>query len=171
MRQQTDNTGRYTRFIAVLAFFLSVVFFFVGLGVWWVESRFGSIMAAAVLGGALGIGLFVLGYWLSHRSTKSTMKTAGDLVYAASDAFRASAGAQREIAKGQAAWQVAGAQAQLTDYQADRRLEDQRVRYLVEAGIEAGIAAERAKLAAGQPQAAPAWIDVEAESGGFRFVD
>lgn len=169
MKTHTDNTSHYAALIGLLAFLLAVVFSFVGVGVWWIESRFGSGVAVAVLGGVLAIGAFTGGALFAHRQNRRSLAAAGELVYAASDAFRASAGAQREIAKGQAAWQVAGAKAQLTDYQADRRFEDQRVRYLVEAGI----AAERAKLAASaQPQAAPAWIDVEAESGGgFRFVD
>ena len=167
--ERSDNTGRYTALIGVLAFFLAVVFLFAGVGVWWIESRFGSGVAVATLGGVLALGAFTGGALFAHRVHKRSLAAAGELVYAASDAFRASAGAQREAAKGVTAWQVAGARAQLTDHQADRRLEDQRVRYLVEAGI----AAERAKLAASaQPQAAPAWIDVDAESGGgFRFVD
>lgn len=179
MRQQTDNTGRYATLIALLAFLLAVIFSFVGVGVWWIESRFGAGVAVAVLGGVLAIGAFTGGALFAHRQNRRSLAAAGELVYAASDAFRASAGAQREIAKGVSAWQVAGAKAQLIDHKSDRRWDDQRVRALVDAQL----AAERAKLdreyadrvARLESSTAPAWAgadDGADDSGaGFRFLD
>lgn len=177
--ERSDNTGRYTGFIAVLAFFLVVIFAFVGVGVWWIESRFGSALAAAALGGVLVLSAFGGGYYLNHRSTKATMKTAGDLVYAASDAFRASAGAQREYARANREIVTTAARAQLVDHKSDRRWEDQRVRALVEAQL----AAERARLdreyadrvARLESSTAPAWAGADdgadESGGGFRFLD
>lgn len=171
MRQQTDNSGRIAATIGLLAMLLTVVFVFVGIGVWWIESRFGAGVAVAVLGGSLAIAAFTGGAAFAHRLNRRALEAAGDLVASTSDAFRANAGVVREYAKGASAWQVAGAKAQLVDHQSGVRDEDRRVRLLVDAERRRLEQEYSARVAAVQPQAAPAWLVEDDAGGGVRFVE
>lgn len=177
--ERQDRSGAVLGVVGLIALILALIFLFVVVGVWWIESRFGSALAAAALGGVLVLAAFVGGYYLNHRSTRKTLSYAGDLVYAASDAFKAGAGAQREYARAQREITTAAARAQLIDHKSDRKWEDQRVRALVDAQL----AADRAKLdreyaervSRLESSTAPAWAagdDGADDSGaGFRFVD
>lgn len=54
------------------------IFAFIGVGVWWLESRFDSTVAVIVVGGIFGVICLVIGYLLSLANTKSTLAAAAD---------------------------------------------------------------------------------------------
>jgi len=55
-----------------------VIVGFIGVGVWWLESRFDSTVAIVVVGGLFGVVCLVIGYLLNLASTKSTLAAAAD---------------------------------------------------------------------------------------------
>ena len=107
-----------------LAVFLAVLFAFLAVPVWWLESRFGSISAIATVGGFIGVAVFAGGAWLAMRIQSHTLNTGADFVDAINRTHQSQAGVWREYARGDGAQQQAQAKISVIDYQA--QLQQQR---------------------------------------------
>ena len=107
-----------------LAVFLAVLFAFLAVPVWWLESRFGSISAIATVGGFIGVAVFAGGAWLAMRIQSRTLNTGADFVDAINRTHQSQAGVWREYARGDGAQQQALAKISVIDYQA--QLQQQR---------------------------------------------
>ena len=107
-----------------LAVFLAVLFAFLAVPVWWLESRFGSISAIATVGGFIGVAVFAGGAWLAMRIQSHTLNTGADFVDAINRTHQSQAGVWREYARGDGAQQQALAKISVIDYQA--QLQQQR---------------------------------------------
>lgn len=116
----------------------------VGVGVWWIETRFGTVAAAVALGGLLALVAWVGGSLFTHRIKQQTQADMLDGLGEMAGTVQSLSGAQR-----------IQAQAALIDrraeYEAERRIQqiaDQRVKLL----LADRQAAERADAAR------PTWI-------------
>jgi len=125
-----------------LAVFLSVLFAFLAIPVWWLESRFGSISAIATVGGFIGVAVFAGGAWLAMRIQSHTLSTGADFVDAINRTHQSQVGVWREYARGEGAQQVAQARIAVIDYQQQaqqqreirRLLTDERQQWEMEQG-------------------------------------
>lgn len=150
-------------FAVALALFLvlAIPFGFVVLGVWWLEDRFGTGVAAVTIGGVLALLAFAGGALFAYRLSKRTLENAATFVADVTDVQRASMNVQREHARAEREAFSLRARAELTDEARVQRLAEQRARLLVD----------------GQPKAEPApppsWarrvygaaVDVDGEEG------
>ena len=107
-----------------VAVFLAVLFAFLAVPVWWLESRFGSISAIATVGGFIGVAVFAGGAWLAMRIQSHTLNTGADFVDAINRTHQSQAGVWREYARGDGAQQQALAKISVIDYQ--HQLQQQR---------------------------------------------
>ena len=125
-----------------LAVFLAVLFAFLAIPVWWLESRFGSISAIASVGGFIGVAVFAGGAWLAMRIQSHTLSTGADFVDAINRTHQSQVGVWREYARGEGAQQVAAARIAVIDYQQQaqqqreirRLLTDERQQWEMEQG-------------------------------------
>jgi hypothetical protein len=125
-----------------LAVFLAVLFGFLAVPVWWLESRFGSISAIATVGGFIGVAVFAGGAWLAMRIQSHTLSTGADFVDAINRTHQSQVGVWREYARGEGAQQVAQARIAVIDYQQQaqqqreirRLLTDERQQWEMEQG-------------------------------------
>jgi len=150
-----------------LAVFLAVLFAFLAVPVWWLESRFGSISAIATVGGFIGVAVFAGGAWLAMRIQSHTLNTGADFVDAINRTHQSQAGVWREYARGDGAQQVAQAKISVIDYQAQLQQQRQTQRLLMDAR-------QQWEMEQGQQQApAPAWaMDDDADDGaGVRYYE
>ena len=150
-----------------LAVFLAVLFGFLAVPVWWLESRFGSISAIATVGGFIGVAVFAGGAWLAMRIQSHTLNTGADFVDAINRTHQSQAGVWREYARGDGAQQIAQAKIAVIDYQQQvqqqreirRLLTDERQQWEMEQG--------RA-----QAQPAAAWaMDDDDDGAGVRYYE
>jgi len=150
-----------------LAVFLAVLFGFLAVPVWWLESRFGSISAIATVGGFIGVAVFAGGAWLAMRIQSHTLSTGADFVDAINRTHQSQVGVWREYARGEGAQQVAQARIAVIDYQQQaqqqreirRLLTDERQQWEMEQG--------RA-----QAQPAAAWaMDDDDDGAGVRYYE
>jgi len=150
-----------------LAVFLAVLFGFLAVPVWWLESRFGSISAIATVGGFIGVAVFAGGAWLAMRIQSHTLSTGADFVDAINRTHQSQVGVWREYARGEGAQQVAQARIAVIDYQQQaqqqreirRLLTDERQQWEMEQG--------RA-----QAQPAAAWaMDDDNDGAGVRYYE
>ena len=150
-----------------LAVFLAVLFAFLAVPVWWLESRFGSISAIATVGGFIGVAVFAGGAWLAMRIQSHTLSTGADFVDAINRTHQSQVGVWREYARGEGAQQVAQARIAVIDYQQQaqqqreirRLLTDERQQWEMEQG--------RA-----QAQPAAAWaMDDDDDGAGVRYYE
>lgn len=161
--EHTDRTGYLAALIGLFALLLLVVFGFVGVGVWWIETRFGSNMAAGVLIALLALITASGAALLTYKIMAMTQQNSSDMIASVSDSFRARA----QVDRGYAAVDASRAKMELIDYQQVVRLADQR------AGLLVDLERERARLEAApavQPDAAPAWLTDAAPGAGPRFL-
>jgi hypothetical protein len=113
--------------IGLFALLLLVVFGFVGVGVWWIETRFGSNMAAGVLIALLALITASGAALLTYKIMAMTQQNSSDMIASVSDSFRARA----QVDRGYAAVDASRAKMELIDYQQVVRLGDQRAGRLV----------------------------------------
>jgi hypothetical protein len=152
-------------------FAMAIPFAFIGLTVWWLESRFGAGVALMILGGLAGAACIVLGVVLSGAITKSTLQNAAqfnsDLASverARTATQRAELGVVREHARGER--EAFNHRAKLEQLEARRidQLAQQRAKLLVDAERQAQ-----------QQQQARTWQTYEDEpstaEGEFRFYE
>ncbi len=161
--EHTDRTGYLAALIGLFALLLLVVFGFVGVGVWWIETRFGSNMAAGVLIALLALITASGAALLTYKIMAMTQQNSSDMIASVSDSFRARA----QVDRGYAAVDASRAKMELIDYQQVVRLADQR------AGLLVDLERERARVEAApaaQPDAAPAWLTDAAPGAGPRFL-
>jgi hypothetical protein len=149
-----------------LAVFLAVLFGFLAVPVWWLESRFGSISAIATVGGFIGVAVFAGGAWLAMRIQSHTLSTGADFVDAINRTHQSQVGVWREYARGEGAQQVAQARIAVIDYQQQaqqqreirRLLTDERQQWEMEQGRQA--------------QPAAAWaMDDDNDGAGVRYYE
>lgn len=100
-----------------VAVFLAVLFAFLAVPVWWLESRFGSISAIATVGGFIGVMVFAGGAWLAMRIQSHTLNTGADFVDAINRTHQTQSTVWREYARGENAQQIAAAKISVIDYQ------------------------------------------------------
>ena len=151
-----------------LAVFLAVLFGFLAVPVWWLESRFGSISAIATVGGFIGVAVFAGGAWLAMRIQSHTLSTGADFVDAINRTHQSQVGVWREYARGEGAQQVAQARIAVIDYQQQaqqqreirRLLTDERQQWEMEQG-----------RAQAQPAAAWAMDDADDDGAGVRYYE
>lgn len=151
-----------------LAVFLAVLFGFLAVPVWWLETRFGSISAIATVGGFIGVAVFAGGAWLAMRIQSHTLNTGADFVDAINHTQQAQVNVWREYARGENAQQIAAAKISVIDYQAQiaqqrqlqRALTDERQRWDVEQ-----------QQAQRQPAAAWAMDDDADDGAGVRYYE
>ena len=167
--EHTDRTGHFAALIGLLALLLAVLFGFLGIGVWWIESRFGANMAAGVLIAALALSTATGAALLTHRIMRRTQESASDMIASVADAMRAQAGVQREFARADAARVVADTRRDLIDHQQVVKLADQRARLLLEVEEEKLRLRSFDQQVAQAPAAASLWAPDD--SGSIRFVD
>lgn len=150
-------------FAVALALFLvlAIPFGFVVLGVWWLEDRFGTGVAAVTIGGVFALLAFAGGAIFAYRLSKRTLENAAVFVEDVTGVQRASMGVQREHARAEREAFSLRARAELADEARVRRLAEQRARLLVDGQAKA------------EPAPAPSWarrvygaaVDVEGEEG------
>lgn len=146
-----------------LAAFLVVLFGFLAVPVWWLESRFGSISAIATVGGFIGVMVFAGGAWLAMRIQSHTLNTGADFVDAINHTQQAQVNVWREYARGENAQHVAQAKIAVIDYQQQVLQQRQAQRMLEDA--RRGWDMEQQQTTARQPAAAWAMDDDDANEG------
>ena len=150
-----------------LAVFLAVLFAFLAVPVWWLESRFGSISAIATVGGFIGVAVFAGGAWLAMRIQSHTLSTGADFVDAINRTHQSQAGVWREYARGDGAQQVAQAKISVIDYQAQLQQQRQTQRLLMDARQQWEMEQGRTQQAP-----APAWAMDDADDGaGVQYYE
>ena len=152
MVSRDDSGGRILiRLLATLSVFAGVLMLAVGLGVWWLETRFGANAAAMVFGGLGVVVVFLLGLVTAHRIQSRTVDQFVDTteIMANGDAMRS-----RAI--------VEGLRVERINAQAQARHE-QMLLGAYQRGIQSGQTAQRQLTAAEQQQAAtiPQWETVD----------
>ena len=151
-----------------LAVFLAVLFAFLAVPVWWLESRFGSISAIATVGGFIGVAVFAGGAWLAMRIQSHTLSTGADFVDAINRTHQSQAGVWREYARGDGAQQVAQAKISVIDYQAQLQQQRQTQRLLMDARQQWEMEQGRTQ----QAQPAAAWaMDDDNDGAGVRYYE
>jgi hypothetical protein len=132
-----------------LAVFLAVLFAFLAVPVWWLESRFGSIAAISTVGGVIGVIFYAAGAWQNQRNTKHAMHTMADVIDSIEQTRSARATVERENARALGAQQVAAARISVIDYQEQVR-QQQQVRQQIQRALTdaLGQAAQQAPAAA-----------------------
>ena len=140
-----------TDFLKILA-----VFAFVGVAVWWLESRFDALVAVLVVGTIVGAVFFAAGAFLSHAISRSTMQNLTKFADSDAQTDRYRMQSFKSLAQGDAAMQRAAAQLTVLDAKRVDALAQQRAR---------AIAAEQRQL----PAPADLWgmddDNVDAQSG------
>ncbi|RIK36062.1 MAG: hypothetical protein DCC55_28495 [Chloroflexi bacterium] len=133
---------------------------FVVVGVWWVESRFGSTTAILVLGGFFGVACLVIGYLLNLASTRYTLNTAADFNRDLAGVEKYRQQAFKEFARGDAAERTAQARIQVLDARRVDQLAQQRAGLLLDL--------ERKRMEEQQRRQPPTWAVDDDEDGDFQ---
>lgn len=94
-----------------LVIVLALLFSFVGMGMWWMESRFGSAAAIIAAGVVLGVGAFAGGAILNQRNTRATLEAAADFT----DSLSRTETARQGVARSYALMERDAAKAQLME--------------------------------------------------------
>jgi len=123
--EHKNNGGQALVYLATLIF--------IGVAVWWLESRFNALMVIMVIGAIVGVACFAAGAFLSSSVQRTTMEnlTKFNANDAATDRYRMMA--FKEAARGDAAWQKAQATLSVLDAKRVDQLAHQRAGLLVDA--------------------------------------
>ena len=103
---------------------------FVGVAVWWLESRFDALVAVMVIGTLVGALFFTGGALLSHMIAKSTMANVTNFAQRDAQTDRYRMASFKAMASGQAAMDRAAAQLTVLDAKRVDQLATQRARML-----------------------------------------
>ena len=114
--------GRIVTIIAVPAF--------ITLAVWWLESRFDSLVAVIVIGGLFGVVFFAGGALLSHMIQKNTLNAVTSFAQKDAQTDRYRQQSFKVLAQGESAMQKAAAQLTVIDAKRVEGLAQQRARLL-----------------------------------------
>lgn len=130
------------------------ILIFVGVAVWWLESRFDATVAVVVIGGLFGVFFFAGGALLTHMTQKSTLQSVTQFAQRDAQTDRYRMQSFNALAKGESAMQQAAARLTVLDA---KRID--------------GLAQQRAKMLAGPPVAEQptgdvwSWDDDEQPAG------
>jgi predicted PurR-regulated permease PerM len=152
-----------------LAVFLAVLFAFLAIPVWWLESRFGSISAIATVGGFIGVAVFAGGAAMASKIQHNANQHTADIIASVEETRGRFAMVQREYARQDREQLAAYAKMQTIDVQRVNQLADQKTRLLVDAARE-GWNLQQAQQPTRQPVAAWAMDDDDA-SEGVRYYE
>lgn len=143
---------------AAIVITVSVVLFTM-IGVWWIESRFGSTTAILVIGGLFGVICLVVGYLLNMASTKHVLAAATDFNRDLAESERYRQATQRELVRGEREAFSARAKLDVIDMKRVDQIAQQRMSLLMDL--------ERQKM---QPAvaSAPTWM-VDDDDDGSSF--
>jgi energy-coupling factor transporter transmembrane protein EcfT len=154
----------FAQTLLATAFFLAVLFGFLAVPVWWLESRFGSISAIATVGGFIGVMVFAGGAWLAMRIQSHTLNTGADFVDAINHTQQAQVNVWREYARGENAQQIAQSKIAVIDYQYQLQQQQQAQRMLT-------VARQQWEVEQ-QAQPVQAWpAEDTADAAGARYYD
>lgn len=129
-----------------------------GLFVWWLESRFGSLIAVMSLGLLAGALFFIAGALFAQRHTKIVLDNVSDFMADMASTEKSRQAVSREYARMEREAAHAALQA---DVLTARRVDQ--------------LAQERARMITAEQRAAPTWqVDQPADAetpAGFRFYE
>jgi hypothetical protein len=103
-----------------------------GVGVWWLESRFGSFVAIVVLGALLGVMCLIVGWLLSLATQRSTLDAAAQFNDGLAETEKYRQQTYREDARGAREAFSARARLDVIDEQRIQRLAQQQARLMIE---------------------------------------
>lgn len=159
--------NKFAQTVLSAAAFLAVLFGFLAIPVWWLESRFGSISAIATVGGFIGVMVFAGGAWLAMRIQSHTLNTGADFVDAINHTQQAQVNVWREYARGENAQQIAAAKISVIDYQQQIAQQRQFQRMLTDERQQWDMQAQQA-----QRQPAAAWaINDDDDTAGVQYYE
>lgn len=124
MYQERSSGGRGLVVVAVLIF--------VGVAMWWLESRFNATVAIMVIGSLVGAALVIIGFVLNMASTKYTLNSAAEFNRGLAETEKYRQLTQREVARGDSHWHKANAQISVLDAKRIDSLAQQRAGLLVD---------------------------------------
>ncbi len=105
----------------------------VAAAVWWLESRFDSLVAVIVIGGLFGVIFFAGGAFLSHMIQKSTLQNVTNFAQRDAKTDRYRMQSFKALASGQAAMERAAAQLTVLDAKRVDKMAEQRSKLLTDA--------------------------------------
>ncbi len=108
------------------------VLIFIGMAMWWLESRFGATAALMIIGSLVGAALVIIGFVLNMAANRHTLSAATEFNRALAETEKYRQLTAREVAKGDSAWQRTNAQITLMNEKRVHQLADQRARLLVD---------------------------------------
>jgi hypothetical protein len=138
-----NNNSSLLPIVAVLTF--------IGISVWWLESRFDSTVAVIVIGGAIGVICFMGGALLTHLTQRTTLEHLNRFNQSDAQVDRYRMQSFKALASGESALQRAQAQLTVLDARRVDRLAQQQSKLLIDT--------ERQKweVQRGRRQTADAW--------------
>ena len=151
-----------------LAVFLAVLFAFLAIPVWWLESRFGSISAIATVGGFIGVAVFAGGAMLASRIQHNANQHTADIIASVEETRGRFAMVQREYARQDREQLAAYARMQTIDVRRVDDLARQQARLLVDTERERWDLQQQAQQ---QPAAAWAMDDADDDGAGVRYYE
>lgn len=130
--------------------------------IWWIEDRFGSQIAGAVLIGSAALVGVVIGHWMTHRTAKAQASINSDIVHDTIGAVNKMAHVQREYARAERDAMAANTRRDQIDEQRVWRLAEQQRRLL----------SAPAKVDEAQPENMP-WmiVDEDSPANGLNYVE
>jgi len=150
-----------------LAVFLAVLFAFLAVPVWWLESRFGSISAIATVGGFIGVAVFAGGAAMASKIQHNANQHTADIIASVEETRGRYAMVQREYARQDREQLAAYAKFQTIDVQRVNQLADKR------AGLLVDLERERWDLQQQVQRPAAAWAmdDDDNDGAGVRYYE
>ena len=159
--------NNFARAALSLAVFLAVLFAFLAIPVWWLESRFGSISAIATVGGFIGVAVFAGGAMLASRIQHNANQHTADIIASVEETRGRFAMVQREYARQDREQLAAYARMQTIDVRRVDDLARQQARLLVDTERERWDLQQQA-----QQQPAAAWAMDDADDGaGVQYYE
>jgi len=158
--------NNFARAALSLAVFLAVLFAFLAIPVWWLESRFGSISAIATVGGFIGVAVFAGGAMLASRIQHNANQHTADIIASVEETRGRFAMVQREYARQDREQLAAYARMQTIDVRRVDDLARQQARLLVDTERERWDLQQQAQQAP-----APAWAMDDDDGAGVRYYE
>jgi len=150
-----------------LAVFLAVLFAFLAVPVWWLESRFGSISAIATVGGFIGVAVFAGGAAMASKIQHNANQHTADIIASVEETRGRYAMVQREYARQDREQLAAYAKFQTIDVQRVNQLADKRAGLLVDLERERWDLQQQAQ----RPAAEWAMDDDDNDGAGVRYYE
>lgn len=152
----SNSTADFLKIAAVLGF--------IGVAVWWLESRFDSLVAVIVIGGLFGVFFFAGGALLSHATMKAVLEQLTKFNQGDAQTDRYRMDSFKAMAQGQSALQKAMAQLTVIDAKRVDKLASQQAKMLTDTERVKWDMQKQAK----QPQNATwSWDDDDANGEEF----